>query len=370
MAWSIIILFFAALSQAGTHLPGPSGPCRVQATHTKLLDSSRIDPFSPARANRAIMVTSYVPVNCGHTKFDSYLTPHTEAVTDRLFRSYGMPSGTTIKGFQIESGFDPLANASSVDKKYPVVIFSPGLTGSRLYYSLILESVASTGVVVVAVDHPYDASSVDFPDASVIYSANLSSADPLTLNTRVEDVIFTLDQLHENPQLVPSQFTGTLELDKVAIVGHSFGGATAAAAMLNEARFAGGLNLDGALWGPVLERGLDRPFINFGQVNLPQEGNDSWQKIWPRLRGFRRQIQLADSVHLTFTDFPLIRDAAGWPVKAKQATSGLLGSLSGLRVRAILTEYIAVSARYFITGEKSRLLDGPSDLYPEVKYVA
>lgn len=368
-----IILLFTALAratQARAHLPGPSGPCRVQTTHVELLDSSRVDPFSPTHDKRAIMATSYVPVNCGHTKFESYLTPHTEAVTDQLFRLYGMPNGTTIKGLQIESGFESNADTSPSDKRYPVIIFSPGLTGSRLYYSLILESVASTGIVVVSVDHPYDASSVDFPDGSVIYGANLSASDPVSLNTRAQDVIFTLDQLHDNPRLIPSSFTGTLELDKVAIVGHSFGGATAAAAMLNETRFAGGLNLDGALWGPVVEEGLDRPFINFGRANITQQGYDSWEKIWPRLRGFKRLLQLSESVHITFTDFPLIRDASGWPVNVKQGASELLGSLSGLRVRAILTEYIVASATFFITGEKSKLLDGPSSDYPEVKYVA
>ncbi|KAE8143463.1 Alpha/Beta hydrolase protein [Aspergillus pseudotamarii] len=372
MLLSAIILFtaLARAAQAGTHLPGPSGPCRVQTTHAKLLDSSRVDPFSPTHDKRAIMATSYVPVNCGHTKFESYLTPHTEAVTDQLFRSYGIPNGTTIKGLQVESGFDSNADTSPNDRKHSVIVFSPGLTGSRLYYSLILESVASTGMVVVSVDHPYDASSVDFPDGSVIYGANLSAADPVALNTRVQDVIFTLDELHDNPHLIPSSFKGTLELEKVAIVGHSFGGATAAAAMLNETRFAGGLNLDGALWGPVLEEGLDRPFINFGQAKITPEGNDSWEKIWPRLRGFKRLLRLSESVHLTFTDFPLIRDASGWPVNVKQGASELLGSLSGLRVRAILTEYIVASATFFVTGERSKLLDRPSGDYPEVRYLA
>ncbi|KAB8221485.1 Alpha/Beta hydrolase protein [Aspergillus novoparasiticus] len=372
MALFTIILLCTALAQAvqaGTHLPGPSGPCRVQATHLELLDSSRIDPFSPTHDKRAIMATSYVPIDCKHTKFEPYLTPHTEAVTDQIIRSYGMPNGTTLEGFQVESGFD-FDDTSPSDKKYPVIIFSPGLGASRLYYSLILESVASTGFVVVSVDHPYDGASVDFPDGRVIYGVNISATDPVALNTRVQDVIFTLNQLHDNRHLVPSSFTGTLELDKVAIVGHSFGGATAAAAMLNEARFAGGLNFDGALWGPVVEEGLDRPFINFGHANITQLDNNSWGKIWPHLRGFRRQLQLADSVHLTFTDFPLIRDVAGWPVKVKQGTEELLGSLSGLRVRAILTEYIVASATFFITGERSKLLEGPSSDYPEVKYVA
>jgi hypothetical protein len=75
-------------------------------------------------------------------------------------------------------------------------------------------------------------------------------------------------------------------------------------------------------------------------------------------------------MHCTFTDFPLLRNASVWPVKVKQASSALMGPLSGLPVRAILADYVVAAARYFVTGEKSKLLDGPPGDYPEVRYVA
>ena len=43
--------------------------------------------------------------------------------------------------------------------------------------------------------------------------------------------------------------------------GHSLGGATAAAAMLEDQRIKAGVNLDGTLFGPVVNAGLDRPFM-------------------------------------------------------------------------------------------------------------
>ncbi|KAF7596727.1 hypothetical protein BBP40_000155 [Aspergillus hancockii] len=137
--------------------------------------------------------------------------------------------------------------------------------------------------------------------------------------------------------------------------------------MLNDTRFAGGLNFDSALWGLVLEQGLDRPFINFGEANLTQQVKDSWPRIWPHLRGFKRQLQLSDSLHYTFTDFPLVRDAAAWPVKVKLASAGLLGPLSGLRVRPIMADYIVAAVGFFVTGEESRLLHVPSAEHPEVR---
>jgi len=46
--------------------------------------------------------------------------------------------------------------------------------------------------------------------------------------------------------------------------GHSLGGATAAAAMLDDQRIKAGVNLDGTLFGPVVNAGLDRPFMLVG----------------------------------------------------------------------------------------------------------
>lgn len=43
--------------------------------------------------------------------------------------------------------------------------------------------------------------------------------------------------------------------------GHSFGGATTAAAMHADPRIKAGINLDGSLYGPVTTVGLDQPYL-------------------------------------------------------------------------------------------------------------
>lgn len=46
----------------------------------------------------------------------------------------------------------------------------------------------------------------------------------------------------------------------ITIVGQSFGGAVAAAAMVNNSRVVVGVNLDGMMFGPVLDVGVTEPF--------------------------------------------------------------------------------------------------------------
>jgi len=231
--------------------------------------------------------------------------------------------------------------------------------------------------LVISIDHPHDAAAVEFPNGYIIsMNPNIPRDVPLALETHVGDVIFTLDQLKQNTRsIIPSSFSNPLHLDNIAIVGHSEGGATAAATMLKDNRFAGGVNLDGSLFGPIVQEGLERPFINIGDPHLAKEQRWAWDTIWSRLRGFRLQLRINGIKHLGFTDLPLVFDSAPnakvLPDENAEHLGPLpgLGTLPGLRVRAILAEYITAACGFFVTGQKSELLNGPSPLYPEVVHV-
>lgn len=368
-------IFLCALFQlvySKVNLPGPSGPCQVETRSAELVDTSRIDPFSPDRnATRAIMVTSFVPVHCGEVQYEPYLPPKiAQAGTQML----NLPNGT-LESLQLGSWSSEHSRPNKT-QQYPVIIFSPGLSTSRLIYANLLQNVASNGFAVVSVDHPYDAAAVEFPDGRIVVGKVNISDIPLALDTRARDVIFTLNELSNNTKsIIPSSSPGKLQLDRVALIGHSLGGATAAQAMLNDTRFAGGINFDGNLHGSVIQQGLDRPFINFGQASLADPGYETWNQTWPHLHDFKLQLQLKDSLHLTFSDLPVMLDSAPSARALRNATATTLGSLPGLgtlpglRVRTILTDYITEASKFFLTGRKPAILRGPSSAYPEVMYV-
>ena len=114
---------------------------------------------------------------------------------------------------------------------------------------------ASHGYVVVGVDVPGETLAVDLGDGALVpLSPALADPSYESVALRSRDLRFVLSRLGS------LQGAGRLDLNRIGVFGHSRGGATAADAMLIDRRIGAGVNLDGGMWGPVVKRGLDRPF--------------------------------------------------------------------------------------------------------------
>lgn len=305
----------------------------------------------------------------------NYMPLATAQFWDQEFSSYGI-TNATLENFQISTCRpDAPISPPSHNNSHPIVIFSPGMGASRQLYSAMAATVASTGYVVLTIDHPHDAFIVEYPTSPPTYAANISSAaqTSLDLAARASDVSFLLDQLGADDtvrDVIPGAARG-LDVRRVAMYGHSFGGATAAAAMLSDHRIAGGLNMDGTFYGAVVERGLDRPFKLFSNPkSTPNQtfyGDDSWAETWPRLRGWRRELALAGAAHDTFSDIPLLTKLLGLsPFSATSVTGSVLGTIDGVRGFDVITAYVVAFLDFVLKGVESELLRMPSPLYPEV----
>ena len=257
---------------------------------------------------------------------------------------------------------------------FPVALFSPGLGNSRLLYSALAQSVASFGNVVVSIDHPYDANVVEYPDGTLVLGSNVSTEAniDLAVKTRAQDVSFVLDQLSIAStvrRLFPS-IKGALETQKVAMYGHSLGGAAAAAAMLNDSRIIGGANLDGSFFGPILHRSLDHPFLIFGHEGKNQSTDASWKAVWLQLPGWKLELMLHGAQHATFSDLPLLAKVLGLDKVLPPEAKLLLGTLNGARALDIISRYLVVFVDFVHSGKASPPLQGPDKTYPEVSVVA
>ncbi|MFM7685925.1 MAG: alpha/beta hydrolase family protein [Actinomycetota bacterium] len=121
-------------------------------------------------------------------------------------------------GEQITSVGRAIADAQPEpsDGPYPLVVFSHGFSLSPIVYSTLLEHYASHGYVVLAPEHNegFDGSMDGFGEELI---------------DRPSDIVRTLDlaeQLNEDS----APLAGMVDMEHVAVVGHSYGGYTALAA--------------------------------------------------------------------------------------------------------------------------------------------
>jgi predicted dienelactone hydrolase len=71
-----------------------------------------------------------------------------------------------------------------------------------------------------------------------------------------------MNQLEKLNSADPSgRFVGKLDLQAIGVFGHSFGGASAAQTCRLDNRCKAGADLDGTLYGDVIQVGLKQPFI-------------------------------------------------------------------------------------------------------------
>ncbi|MNJ42731.1 isoform II [compost metagenome] len=238
------------------------------------------------------------------------------------------------------------ARIAKAQAKYPVLLFSHGLTGFRNQNTFQVEELASHGYIVVGIDHPYDAAAVVYPDQSVISLKleNLSGFDSYIEKSKlwIEDSQFVLDTLTALPNDSDSlhgvasynelkQLTAQMDLSQVGALGHSFGGATAAQLLMTDPRIKAALNMDGVLYGePVPQQGFHKPYM---QMNAEQSINDAWfkqsldqavkttgrskesyEQYWAESKDRRKKatlgvdaysIMIDHTNHMSFTDFYL-----------------------------------------------------------------
>jgi hypothetical protein len=370
-------LFSAAANAAQVLLPKPNGTYEVGVGVMELIDESRLQPFAPTVQHRKLMVSLFYPVNSNKpTTPVLYFPPETAAFEDSSEQSnYGLasPNGIFEKLALQLAGKSPQTQGTL---DFPVVLFSPAEATTRLFYSVIAQTIASSGYIVVTIDAPYDVDIVEYPDGSVALinatvaaSATVADID-LAVSVRAQDASFVLDQLHNSSvtsQLIPGSSHG-LNVSKVAMFGHSLGGVASAAAMLNDSRIAGGLNMDGSMWGPVVQKGLDRPFMLMAHTYHTRANDSSWFDIWPNLRGWKLDIELANSLHYTFSDFPIVLQTLGIVPNATTANKLHLTDLNGSRALKIVTTYVTAFLDMVLKCKPSPLLQGPVAAFPEVTF--
>lgn len=344
----------AADTTSKLEVPEPTGRHSVGATTYHLADETRTDPWRPKSGHRELMTTMWYPTAVPHGKSAKYLTAaESEAFVD-FQRDHGTPipddvPGDVLTGVRTHAAADvpPLPRPGG----RPLVLLSPGLTLPRATLTGLATDLASKGYLVAAVDHAYESSGTSFPDGlkpCVACDATEPAAIP---PVRSADVSFVLDRLTRSRGWL-------IDEDRIAMVGHSIGGASAATAMVADHRIDAGVNLDGTFFDPLPAAGLRKPFLMLGTTRHRPGGYDeSWDAAWERLRGPRYWFTIDDTGHLSFTDTAVLANQMG--------LTDPHAPMSGTRATAITRAYVGAFLDRHLRGAGSSLLDGPSERFPE-----
>src|SRR5581483_5697456 len=130
-------------------------------------------------------------------------------------------------------------------------------------------------------------------------------------NVGAADIKFVINKLGTiakggNPDVdhakLPSGLSKTVDTSRIGMFGWSLGGAAVDTAMQLDHRIAAGANLDGQFFGTAPSKDLNRPFMLFSSGTHNRNNDSSWRKLWPHLKGYRVDIQLHGSRHLSFSD--------------------------------------------------------------------
>ncbi|CAI5455068.1 unnamed protein product [Caenorhabditis angaria] len=240
----------------------------------------------------------------------------------------------TVVGEKREDCIEHAPLSTKLDK-WPVIVFSHGLGGSRNFYSTYCTSIASHGYIVAAVEHRDQSACwtfnliekngelVEQPIKIKLIEKNEKNEFKIRnqqINKRVTECVKALNVLEQlNLGKVPekiligkkfdwNQFKNKFVMQTAAVVGHSFGGGTALASTAYTTDFQKAIVMDGWMFPLDVnqQEQSNQPtmFINIGDWQW-NENLDVMKRIFPH-NDKNVLFTISGGVHQCFSDFPFI----------------------------------------------------------------
>jgi dienelactone hydrolase len=369
-----VIAYFVVGHGQSLTLPAPTGPYSVGRTITTWTDASRLENLGgTAGQHRTLSVWIWYPAARGGSP-----VPYVPSVwANARYRGIG-----TLLFQSLDSIHNHATDAapSSQGAPFPVLVFEPGMGRLIPDYTTLAEDLASRGYVVIGLNPTYSAA-ITVLNGQVIAGSALGNipdnATPEQLQQIGDKLVaiwaaddrFAIDQAVRMDGDPSSPFAGRLDVQRVGLLGHSFGGAAAFEACHLDARCAAAADLDGTPFGSVIQTGVDHPLL----LMLSEHDNNA---DTPEMRQSTRdlaaifasaplsyQVTILGARHFNFTDVAL----GFHPV---ERLVGVLGSIDGARGLRITSEYLAAFFDQTLKNQPSSLLQGPSQDNPEAQFIS
>ena len=393
------------------HFPIPSGPYAIGTLTYHWVDSGKAEVFSAdAGSRRELMVQIWYPAKAAKTpQLPSSPKPsagapyvqHADALANALSRLKNLPAALFGQFKYVATHAIPGASVADEKPNYPVLIFLEGAFGFRQMNTFQVEALVSEGYIVVAIDQPYTAAVIVFPDDREVAALALDQMMPLihqsysptatapTLNGRTfdggivpylaQDVSFTLDQLALLNQSDPNAIlTGRLNLLQAGTFGVSLGGIVGAEACRVDPRLQACLFMDAPMPVDVVTFGLQRPALwitrDAETMRLERRRSGGWSEadISAHQTSMRATyassqragyfVQVPGMFHINLTDVPYWSPLLPW--------LGITGPINARRTHDIINAYSLAFFNMHLLNRPDALLDKPASPYPEVIFNA
>jgi predicted dienelactone hydrolase len=181
-----------------------------------------------------------------------------------------------------------------------------------------------------------------------------------------------LDRLQQWNASDPSgKFQGRLDMTRVGVFGHSFGGATAAQFCHEDYRCKAGIDVDGQPFGSVIQAGLHQPFMFLMSDHNGESDSEGGQimaniqSIYDRLPPDGRQlIAINGANHFLFSDDGALLKSH--IVMRTLRAFGIVG-IDGRRQLAVTVYCVHTFFDAYLKGTGPSPLNLFSPLYPELQ---
>lgn len=355
-------------------LPAPAGPYGIGTVTYHWVDASRREVFvSDPAVHRELMVQVWYPAKTeSSARREPYiddpamLVPlaHLLHLPGFVFRHLKRVRTNAVEAAPVEVGLPA----------FPLLVCSHGRGGYRQEDTWLVEELVSQGYIVAAIDHPYAASGVGFPDGRrAMFDARM--CDRRFAGSKIpylaQDASFALNELTAVDGADPhGMLTGHIDTSRVGIFGLSLGGEISAQAALEDERIRACMVIDAWMPPEVLCRGLCQPtmFLTRDAETMEREGWSAadasetlttMRAVYDTLPAAGYFVQVRGMFHQDFSDAPLLSPLT--------SVLGLTGPIEPKRAHDILTAYSLAFFDSALKGQARPLLDTSSSRYPEVR---
>ncbi|HCQ91675.1 MAG TPA: carboxylic ester hydrolase [Clostridium sp.] len=328
--------------------PKPTGEYKVGTTSFHLIDKSRKEEYEyNDNPYRELMVQVYYPANSENKQKAPY-SDNITSLREALSATQTMPSFITSHLGLIKTHSFKDAEPLNEKEKFPLLLFSHGMSLYNRQNTFQIEEMVSHGYVVVAINYTGDAATSLFPGKEPV-PFRPRETDLEFLNSEIKiwekDASFVLDEVEKgtNDEKLKT-IAKMVDFNKIGMLGHSFGGATSTQVLIKDKRIKAAIDMDGGLYGEAIpDKGPEKPYMlinasdsirNMEEANKAEVGNrdELFAESYKRNQTIKKPgvytIVLPNTDHGSFTDLAGFSPLISVPGSNYKKTFKLINELS------------------------------------------